>query len=159
MNYWKGLVIAAAIDLGWIMGGPVATGPEPLPPREFAVAWSDVPLARPNGPVRLAARARPDAEELAASRLEDSLMTYLQENPDDVTAIEKIAGLYMRSGGYDEAINPLARALQLDPTRRSLWVSLDQALKKAGIDKITDKDLTLRAQLFVESVEMWGHGC
>lgn len=159
MNYWKGLLIAAAIDLGWIMGGPVATGPEPLPPREFAVAWSDVPLVRPTAPVRLVARARPDAEELAASRLEDSLMAYLQENPEDVTAMEKIAELYMRSGGYDEAINPLARALQIEPTRRSLWVSLDHALEKAGIEKITDKELTLRAQQFVEAVEMRGHGC
>ncbi len=148
MNYWKGLMIAVAIDLGWIMGGPVATGPEPLPPREFAVAWMDVPLSRPS------------VEQLnEPSRLEDSLMTELQEHPEDVAAMEQLAELYMQSGGYDAAINPLARALQLDPARRSLWIALDKALEKSGIEKITDKELTIRAQQFVEAVEMQGHGC
>src|SRR6185312_15259450 len=147
MNYWKGLMIAVAIDLGWIMGGPAVTGPEPLPPRELVVAWSDVPLSRPSG------------EELEPSRLEDSLMTELQEHPEDVTAMERLAELYMESGGYDAAINPLARALQIDPARRSLWVALDEALEKSGIEKISDKELTIRAQKFVEAVEMHGDGC
>lgn len=148
MNYWKGLMIALAIDLGWIMGGPVPTGPEPLPPREFAVAWMDVPLSRPSV-----------AQLNEPSRVEDSLMTALQENPEDVTAMEQLAELYMQSGGYDAAIDPLARALQIDPARRSLWVALNKALEKTGIDKITDKELTIRAQRFVEAVEMQGHGC
>jgi len=39
MNYWKGLMIAAAIDLGWIMGCPVtATGPEAVPPLDVVAS-------------------------------------------------------------------------------------------------------------------------
>lgn len=153
MNYWKGLMIAVAIDLGWIMGGPAVTGPELLPPREFAVAWSDVPLVRPSVQPR-------KIEQLNANgRLEDSLMTELQEHPENVTAMEKLATLYMQSGGYDAAMDPLARALQLEPTRRSLWVALDKALEKSGYEAITDEELTVRAQKFVEAVEMRGHGC
>lgn len=141
MNYWKGLGVAVAIDLVWIMGCPFfATEPKPLPPVDVV---ADMPLDDLN----------------ATGRVEDSLIMYLQEYPDDVDAIEKIADVYADNGWWDAAIDPLARALQLDPSRRSLWSALDRAVERSGKAKITDAELTRRAAAFIESVEMWGHGC
>ena len=149
MSYWKGLVIAAAIDLVWIMACPTpATGPEPLPPADAVAEW---PAETPPAPA--------DVDFAALGELEDSLMMHLQEHPDDVDAIEEVARVYASHGWYESAIGPLARALQLDPSRRSLWVALDQAVEKNGMAKITDAELTRRAASFVEAVEMWGHGC
>jgi cytochrome c-type biogenesis protein CcmH/NrfG len=147
MNYWKGLMLAAAIDLVWIMGCPfLATAPEPptLSREEPGAAYVD---------------KSPDVEQLAeVSLLEDSLMAYLQEHSDDVDAIEKIADVYADNGWWDAAIDPLARALQLDPSRRSLWSALDRAVERSGKVKITDAELTRHAAAFVEAVEMRGHG-
>jgi Flp pilus assembly protein TadD len=89
----------------------------------------------------------------------DSLMTHLEEHPHDVDAIEHVADLYAENGWWDAAIGPLARAIQLDPERWSLWAALDRAVEKAGMVKITDAELTVRAAEFVEAIEMWGHGC
>jgi cytochrome c-type biogenesis protein CcmH/NrfG len=86
-------------------------------------------------------------------------MMNLQEHPDDVDVIQKVADVYANHGWYESAIGPLARALQLDPSRRGLWSALDKAAEKSGIAKITDAELTRRAARFVEAVEMWGHGC
>jgi Flp pilus assembly protein TadD len=86
-------------------------------------------------------------------------MGYLQEHPEDVDAVEQVADLYANNGWWDEAIGPLARAIQLDPERWSLWSALDRAIEKAGMATITDAELTVRAQNFVEAVDMWGHGC
>ena len=146
MNYWKGLAVAVAIDLAWIMGGPfLATGPDmrdAAEPRMVSVAESgDVDKLNQIGDV------------------EDSLMMYVQAHPDDVDAIQHIAELYADHGWWDQAIDPLARALQLDPERRSLWSALDRAVEKSGKDKITDRELTERAAAFVEAVDMWGEGC
>lgn len=47
----------------------------------------------------------------------------------------------------------------LDPSRRGLWVALDDAVERSGKDTITDAELTRRAARFVEAVELWGHGC
>jgi len=149
MNYWKGLGVAAAIDLVWIMGCPIlVTEPEPLPPVAVVAAW---PSAAPVEPQ--------DVDFTALGELEDSLMMYLQEHPDDVDVIQKVADVYANHGWYESAIGPLARALQLDPSRRGLWSALDTAVEKSGIAKITDAELTRRAARFVEAVEMWGHGC
>ena len=143
MTYWKGLMIAFAIDLGWIMGSPATvTGPETLPPLDVVAEWP-----------------QPVDELTETGRLEDSLMSYLQQSPEDVDAMAKLARIYADNGWYDAAINPLARALQLDPQRRSLWSALDRAVEKSGKAKITDAELTRRAAAFVEAVEMWGHGC
>jgi hypothetical protein len=73
--------------------------------------------------------------------------------------MERLAGFYMEHGWYDQAIGPLARALQLDAERRSLWVALDRAVEGAGMAKITDAELIRRAHEFKEKVEMWGGGC
>ncbi len=139
MSYWKGLGVAVAIDLIWIMGCPLLATE---PPRETQ---------------------REPVQQVAAlavvGQLEDSLMERLQDQPSDVDAMQKLADVYASNGWYEAAIGPLARALQLDPTRRSLWSALDTAIAKSGRLKMTDKELTERAAAFVDAVEMWGHGC
>jgi len=42
----------------------------------------------------------------------------------------------------DAEIGCLARAIQLDPYRRGLWVALDHAVERSGRAKITDAELT-----------------
>jgi cytochrome c-type biogenesis protein CcmH/NrfG len=149
MKNLKGLMMAAAIDLVWIMACPITTtGPEPLPPVEIVAAWP--------------AEARVESEAVdftALGELEDSLMLRLREHPTDVDALQQVAEFYAEHGWYESAIGPLARALQLDPSRRGLWVALDRALEGAGTAQITDAELTRRAAQFVQAVSMWGHGC
>jgi len=156
MNYWKGLGVAVAIDLAWIMGCPfLATEPD-TPTYSQEPNW----VLNPNNVgVVYVAKSRDLAQLADVSDLVDSLMTYLQDHPDDVDAIEQIADVYADNGWWDAAIDPLARALQLDPSRRRLWSALDRAVEQSGEAKITDAELTRRAAAFVESVDMWGHGC
>ena len=147
VNYWKGLALAALFDAAWLMGCPATTtGPDPLPPQEVVAEWPqpDVP-------------ALDELRDVGVQ--EDSLMGYLQEHPDDVSAMERLAEIYVEHEFYDAAIAPLARALQIAPERRSLWSALDRVLELGGRAKITDAELVRRAQGFVESLEMWGHGC
>jgi len=155
VSYWKGLLIAFAVDVAWIMGSPsLVTGPEPPVPVLHAPYW--VMNQEPG----VAMQTSPEDAELdAAGRLEDSLMVYLQNNDHDAAAMVSLARMYVAHGWYDAAIGPLARAAQLDPERRSIWSLLDRALKMTGKAKITDAELTKRAQQFVESVENWGHSC
>ena len=149
MNYFKGLAIAAAIDAVWLMGCPAtSTGPDPLPPAEIVM---DLPVTS-EPPAAL-------TEMGGMGTVEDSLMMYLQEHPESVDAMETLATVYANDGYFDSAIGPLARALQLDPERRSLWVALDRAVEQSGMVKITDGDLVRRATEFVEVFESWGHGC
>ncbi len=149
MRNWKGLMMAVAIDLVWIMARPTATQPPTVPSLDVVADWPAEPVA--------------DSRELdeltETGRVTDSLMLYLQDHPDDVAAMKTLAGVYADNGWWDAAINPLARALQLDPSRRSLWVMLDRAVEKSGRVKITDAELVRRAAAFKESVEMMGHGC
>jgi cytochrome c-type biogenesis protein CcmH/NrfG len=142
MTYWKGLLIAVVFDAGLVAGGRfLATEPTP-PARSQAIAW----------PV-------PVADMQALDRRVDSLMMHLHEHPQDVGAMQRLARLYAAQGWHEEAIGPLARALQLDPHRRGLWVALDRVLQQSGRATITDADLSRAARAFVESVEMLGHGC
>jgi len=143
MPYWKGLMIAAAIDLVWIMARPTGTQPATVPRLEIVAEWP----------------AGPRADTMGLEQLDDSLMLYLQEHPEDVSALETLAGFYADHEWWDAAINPLARALEIDPSRRSLWTALDRAVEKSGLGKITDAELVRRAAAFKESVEMEGHGC
>jgi cytochrome c-type biogenesis protein CcmH/NrfG len=153
MNYWKGLLIAVAVDAALIAGCQFLATEPPPPSRSQAIQWPSpfLPLA--------------DADSLSVGRLTeldrqvDSLMVRLQERPQDVNAMLALARLYAEHGWHEKAIGPLARALQIDPHRRSLWVALDHAVEKNGQTKITDAELVRAAQEFVEAVDMWGHGC
>jgi cytochrome c-type biogenesis protein CcmH/NrfG len=150
MNYWKGLMLAAAIDAVWIMGCPILAS-EP----ESATVVTDTVSER----VVVRTDDKLTARILEASRLEDSLMLHLQQHSEDVTPMEKLAHVYMDNEWHESAIGPLARALQLDPSRRSLWVALDRAVELSGRGTITDAELTRKALEFKETVSMWGHGC
>lgn len=146
MNYWRGFLIAVVFDLAWVMGSPSpVTGPEPLLPDPGEGAF--VMPATPE-----------DAQLNEAGQLEDSLMVYLQSHGDDVAAMVNLARMYVAHGWYDAAIGPLARAVQLDPERRSAWSLLDRSLKMTGKARIGDAELTRRAAAFVDAVEMWGVG-
>jgi cytochrome c-type biogenesis protein CcmH/NrfG len=121
MTNWKAVTIALALALGWLMGNPaIAMGPGQDP-------QAHVPLA--------------------ALRV-DALVSYLRVHPDDVNAMEQLAALYAANESYDAAVGPLARALQLEPTRRSLWVALDRAVANSGRGTITDAELVRRAAGF-----------
>ena len=150
MSYWRGLGVAVAIDLVWLLGSSMIMAPElKTPGFKEAEATASFDAPEPN-----------QVDELieVGERL-DSLMMHLQEFPEDVDAIEKAADIYADKGWWDAAIGPLARAIQLDPDRWSLWAALDRAVGNAGMATITDAELTVRAAGFVEEIEMWGHGC
>lgn len=152
MSYWKGLMIAAAIDLICIMGSSTILAPELNVSRP---TYKQEPWALNPGTV-----LPRDVDELVkVSERLDSLMMYLQEHPEDVAAIEQVADIYARRGWWDAAIGPLARAIQLDAERWRLWAALDRAVENAGLSMISDAELTVKAQEFVEAVEMWGEGC
>src|SRR5438876_3430849 len=125
MTNWKIVTISLALALGWIMGNPAAAlGPAPEPEAEV---------------------------QMSIARVE-SLTQHLRSNPEDVGAMEDLAALYMSNGSYDAAIGPLARALQLDPHRRSLWVALDVAVIRSGRKMITDAELTRQAVAFEKAL-------
>ncbi len=121
MTNWKAVTVALGLALGWFVGNPaVALGPAPDPRAEVQVN-----VARVEG-----------------------LTQHLRNNPQDVDEMEHLAALYMANGCYDAALGPLARALQLDPRRRSLWAALDTALRRLGRQRMSDEELTLRAVEF-----------
>jgi len=125
MTNWKVVTISLTLALGWIMGDPaIAMGPSHDPQAEARLVISQV----------------------------DSLLAELREHPTDVAALEQLAAMYAANESYDAAIGPLARALQLDPKRRSLWVALDRALQRSGAARITDAELTRRAASFVQAL-------
>ena len=160
MSYWKGLMIAVGIDLVWIMGSPVLAPDAPPKLHQYKEEITGPLNAENVGVVYVGHRQTEEVDRLIeVSNALDSLMMHLQEEPEDLDAIEKVADVYASNGWWEEAIGPLARAIQLDPERWSLWSALDRAVEKAGMATITDEELTVRAQNFVESVEMWGHGC
>jgi cytochrome c-type biogenesis protein CcmH/NrfG len=123
MTYIKAVTVSLALALGWIMGNPaVALGPRPAPDPQAEV-------------------------QMNVARVE-SLTQHLRSYPEDASAMEDLAALYMTNGAYDAAIGPLARALELDPHRRSLWVALDVAVIKSGRKMVTDAELSRRAAAF-----------
>ena len=148
MRYWTGLLIAVAFDAA-VIAGPSVLGPESPPAQSQTIL---LPVAS-------------EPEPLSDGRLQEldqrveSLLDHLQENADDVDAMLAVARLYLENGWAEDAIGPLARALQLDPHRRDLWVALDRALARGGRAKITDAELTRAALEFVAAIEMRGHSC
>jgi len=134
MRYWTGLLIAVAFDAA-VIAGPGYFGTKQQP------------------------ESLPFAELQQVDRRVDSLMQHLQEHAGDVDAMLRVARIYTDHGWAGDALGPLARALQLDPYRRDLWVALDRALDRMGREKITDAELTRAALEFVSAFEMLGHGC
>jgi len=125
MTNWKAVTISLALAVGWFIGNPaVALGPAPDPQTEVQMNFARV----------------------------ESLTQHLRSNPEDVSAMEDLAALYMANASYDAAIAPLARGLQLDPHRRSLWVALDVAVIRSGRKMISDAELTKMAARFKESL-------
>lgn len=143
MTYWKGLVVAVALDLVWILARPTRTAPATVAPIDVVAEWP--------------ADNVPDDD--APETVEDSLMSHLQSHPEDVDAMLALADVYGQSGAWDAAINPLARAIQLAPSRRRVWASLNDAIEKAGLGKMTDAELERRAAEFRELLENYGHSC
>jgi cytochrome c-type biogenesis protein CcmH/NrfG len=143
MTYWKGLLIAAAFDLVWSMARPATLEPPQVPPLAVVVEMPESPTH--------------DLDELG--NLEDSLMSWLHEHPHDVDVMARLSDFYASQGWWEAAINPLARALELDPSRRDLWVALDRAVAGSGREKITDKELVERAAAFADQIDMFGDGC
>lgn len=147
MDNWKSsstAATAALMHILLVMGCPTdLTGP-------------DIPPATPSHAVPTPVAVR-DLADLDA-RLND-LMIALRQAPESVELMAKVADLYAEQGWYEQAIGPLARALQVEPRRRGLWVRLDGILEKAGVTAISDAELEERATRFVEAIEMWGHGC
>lgn len=139
MNYWKGLLVAALFDAATITGGQFLATEPPPPARSQAIVW-------------------PPAVPLLDRQI-DSLMSHLQEHPADVGAMLALARLYTDQGWAEQAIGPLARALQIDAQRRSLWVALDRAVERSGRATITDAELVRAAREFAEMVALRGHGC
>jgi cytochrome c-type biogenesis protein CcmH/NrfG len=133
MRYWKGLLIAVAFDTA-VIAGPDFLAKEPSSPA-------------------------PLVQLQQVDRQVDSLMQHLQEHVADVGAMLALVRLYTEHGWFDDAIGPLARALQLDPYRRDAWVALDNVLEESGRAKITDAELVRAAREFVDAIEMRGHGC
>jgi len=144
MNYWKGLLIAAVFDAGCIAGIRfLATEPLAWPP----------PAVEPAEPALL-----PLGELNALSGTVDSLMLHLQENPQDVAAVTALGRLYVGHGWHDDAIGPLARAVELAPADEGLRFELHAAARQSG-RTLTDALVAQAAREFAETVAMWGHGC
>jgi hypothetical protein len=89
-------------------------------------------------------------------RAVDSLMLAIQKNGSDARLMWKLAELYLEHGWDAQALQPLARALELDPASATLRQMLDLAMQRLAVDEV---DLDTLAREFRESVEMWGHGC
>ena len=161
MSYWKGLGLAVAIDLVWMMGSPVLAPNSPPKQHQYKEEITG-PLDADNVGVVYVGHSPQTGEVdrlIEVADVLDSLMMHLQAEPEDVNAIEKVADVYANNGWWEDAIAPLARAIQLAPERWSLWTALDRAVGKAGMATITDAELTVRAAEFVDAIEMWGHGC
>jgi cytochrome c-type biogenesis protein CcmH/NrfG len=121
MTNRKAVTVSLGLAVGWIVGNPaVALGPAPDPQAEV---------------------------QMTIARVE-ALTRHLRNHPQDVDEMEHLAALYMANRSSDAAMGPLARALQLDPNRRSLWVALESALRNMGRQRISDEELTLRAVEF-----------
>jgi cytochrome c-type biogenesis protein CcmH/NrfG len=141
MRYWTGLLIALVVDAA-VIAGPDFVATEPQPARAPAVQW----------PVSSDPESLSFAQLQQVDRRVDSLMQHLREQADDVDAMLAVARIYTEQGWAGDAIGPLARALQLNPYRRDLWVALDRALERGGRVKITDAELTRAALEFVAAL-------
>jgi tetratricopeptide (TPR) repeat protein len=128
------------------------------PKRVVSSRAAPVVVARPSAvPARsLDSLSLRELETLA--RAEDSLLFAVQADSANAEAMAELAHLYMRHGSFEQAIGPLARALEVAPGRDDLWYELLLALKLSGLDQ-RQVDLTARALEFADMARMAGHGC
>lgn len=114
-------------------------------------------------PESAAPRALP-ADSLSVAELGEvdrrraELILSIQQNDRDLVALAELAHLYMRHGWFGEAIGPLARAVEVDPSRDDLFYELLLAVKLSGRPE-GEVDFTEEARAFMDAVEMEGHGC
>ena len=138
----------------------------------FALAWNTLLAPKRAVPSRAepVVATRPSAvpegslDSLSLSELEtlaraeDSLVLEVQQDSANVEAMAELAHLYMRHGSFEQAVGPLARALEVSPGRDDLWYELLLVLKLSGLDQ-REVDLTVRALEFADMARMAGHGC
>ncbi len=98
------------------------------------------------------------AELEVLAQLEDSLIGAIQDDAGDVAALAELAHLYMLHGAYDEAVGPLARALEIAPERDDLRSELRLAFRLGKLDE-QQVDLAEKVRQFLDLVSMTGHGC
>ncbi len=123
------------------------TAPKRTAPSAVAPATSATPLD---------AMSLAELEVLA--QLEDSLIGAIQDDAGDVAAMAELAHLYMLHGAYDEAVGPLARALEIAPERDDLRSELRLAFRLGKLDE-QQVDLAEKVRQFLDLVSMTGHGC
>ncbi len=114
------------------------------------------PVARATSETPLDAMSLAELEVLA--QMEDSLIGAVQDDTGDVAAMAELAHLYMLHGAYDEAVGPLARALEIAPERDDLRSELRLAFQLGKLDE-RQVDLAEKARQFLDLVRMTGHGC
>ena len=114
------------------------------------------PVARATSETSLDAMSLAELEVLA--QMEDSLIGAVQDDTGDVAAMAELAHLYMLHGAYDEAVGPLARALEIAPERDDLRSELRLAFQLGKLDE-RQVDLAEKARQFLDLVRMTGHGC
>jgi len=114
------------------------------------------PVARATSETPLDAMSLAELEVLA--QMEDSLIGAVQDDTGHVAAMAELAHLYMLHGAYDEAVGPLARALEIAPERDDLRSELRLAFQLGKLDE-RQVDLAEKARQFLDLVRMTGHGC
>jgi hypothetical protein len=149
MRRLPAVLVAVHVALGAFavkeLVAPPSIAPDPVP------AASVMPPEQPLDSLSL-------RELQTLALVEDSLMQAIEEDERNITAMTELAHLYIRHRVYEQAIGPLARAWQLEPSRQDLWYQLLLVLELAHLD-LEHVDLTEQAREFAEMAAMAGHGC
>ena len=155
MRYLPAVLVAAHAALIAVAYETLVARKDPGAERTAAPAATAV-VSRAGSPTPLDSLSLADLATLA--RVEDSLVRAVQHSDRNVAALAQLASLYMLHGANNEALGPLALALQVDPSHEDLRYELRLALKLAGLDR-KHVDLGERAREFAELVALAGHGC
>jgi cytochrome c-type biogenesis protein CcmH/NrfG len=153
MRHLSAVLVAAHVAL-FALAWNTLVAPERVVPSRAEPVVATRPSAAPVG--SLDSLSLSELETLA--RAEDSLVLEVQQDSANVEAMAELAHLYMRHGSFEQAVGPLARALEVTPDRDDLWYELLLALKLSGLDQ-REVDLTARALEFADMARMAGHGC
>lgn len=84
---------------------------------------------------------------------EQQLRDRLDENPDDATAIVRLADLLANTGRYEQAIRWYERAIEIRPDEAGLRVGFAGALKDAGYEFDAEVQLERALELDPNNVE------